>query len=92
MNLRKLAQNKRCQVRLPGICNHNIETTVLAHLRLADITGAGMKAPDLLGAWCCSSCHTETEQKKADDEIQRAFLEGIMRTQSQLIEMGLLKW
>ena len=35
--LRKLARDRECQVRIPGICNHNPETTVLAHLG-----GAGM--------------------------------------------------
>ena len=31
MNLRKLAKGRDCQVRLPGICNGNPETVVLAH-------------------------------------------------------------
>src|SRR5688572_3777824 len=56
-DLRKMAAGRGCQVRYPGICNHDSSTTVLAHIRLAGITGTGMKAPDALGAWCCSSCH-----------------------------------
>ena len=35
--LRKSAKGQLCLVRLPGVCNHNAETTVLAHLG-----GAGM--------------------------------------------------
>lgn len=79
-------------VRLPGICSHNVHETVLAHLRLAGVTGIGMKAPDIMGAWCCARCHEVTEQQKGDDSIQRAFLEGVMRTQDRLIAEGIVKW
>jgi hypothetical protein len=29
MNLRKLAQGKPCQIRIPAVCNGNRQTTVL---------------------------------------------------------------
>lgn len=47
-NLRKEAKGRECQVRLPGICNHNPETTVLAHYRMAGLNGVGMKPDDIL--------------------------------------------
>ena len=90
VNLRKTARGRDCQVRIPGVCNFNPETTVLAHVRLSGITGVAQKAPDLLGAWCCSDCHTVTERAKFDNGIQRAFLEGVIRTQYQLIKEGLI--
>jgi hypothetical protein len=43
MNLRKAARGRGCMIRLPGICNHNSETTVLAHVRLAGVSGMGIK-------------------------------------------------
>lgn len=86
--LRKAARDRYCQVRIPGVCNHNPETTVLAHVRLAGVTGGGQKAPDILGAWACSACHQVTEQEKDDDWIQRLFYEGVIRTQYQLIIEG----
>lgn len=89
MNLRKLAKGQRCQVRIVGICNFNPETTVLAHLRMAGITGAGMKANDLLGAWCCSACHSATE---SNPKFRKEFLEGVARTQNELVKMGVVKW
>ncbi len=92
MNLRNHARNKPCMVRLPGICSHNVQETVLAHVRLAGVTGVGMKAPDILGAWCCYSCHEATEKEKKDDWVQRCFLEGVIKTQNELIAAGLLKW
>lgn len=89
VNLRKLAKCQDCQVRIVGVCNFNPETTVLAHIRMPSITGAGMKAPDLLGAWCCSECHRATE---SNPSMRADFLEGVARTQNKLIEMGVVKW
>lgn len=33
-DLRKAARGRECQVRIPGVCNGNPETSVLAHIRL----------------------------------------------------------
>ncbi len=91
-DLRKIARDKECQVRLLGVCNRDPSTVVLAHVRLAGVTGAGQKSPDLLASWACSECHRVTEAYKGDDQIQRAFLEGVIRTQYRLIKDGILKW
>ena len=39
MNLRKEAKGRGCMVRIPGVCNHNSETVVLAHVRLLHLEG-----------------------------------------------------
>lgn len=88
-NLRKLARGQQCQVRIASVCNFNSETTVLAHLRMAGITGTGLKANDLLGAWCCSACHAATE---SNPSLRKEFLEGVVRTQNELVKMGVVKW
>jgi hypothetical protein len=84
MKLRKEARGRDCMVRLPGICNHNPETVVLAHVRMAGISGMGLKADDLLGAWACSSCH-DLIDRRAHTDLDRDFvrlahLEGVIRT------------
>ena len=56
-NLRNLAQGRMCQLRIPGICNRDPSTTVLAHLRIFGAAGMGQKPPDLVGVHACSSCH-----------------------------------
>ena len=75
-------------VRLPGICNHNSETVVLAHVRLIGVSGMGMKADDLLGAWACSACHDVIDRRARTDmdlkEVRLAHLEGMARTIAQL--------
>ena len=92
---RKSARGQECQVRLPGICNGNTETTVLAHYRMAGMCGMGIKPPDFMGAYACSRCHDLADGRlKADcaeGEIQTAFAEGVMRTLVLLHEKGLVK-
>jgi len=90
MNLREQARGRDCQIRLPGVCNHDQATTVLAHYRMVGLSGMGMKSPDLCGAWACSACHAYVDTHR-DDATARAFLEGIMRTIAALQKEGLLK-
>ncbi|PAV94154.1 hypothetical protein CJD50_22215 [Hafnia paralvei] len=93
-NLRKEAQGRECQVRLPGICNGNSKTVVLAHFRMAGLCGVGMKPNDLFGAWACSACHDEIDRRtrRTDaGEAHMAHLEGVIRTQAALIAEGKLK-
>lgn len=88
MNLRKAAKGRNCMVRLEGICNHNPETTVLAHIRMPGISGMGIKADDLLGAWACSACHDAIDRRSHTDlerdYVRLAHLEGMVRTIAQL--------
>jgi len=90
--LRKSARNQPCLVRLPGVCNHDQETTVLAHLGGA---GMGRKQPDLLAAYCCSSCHANIDGAVKSifnkEYLKLAFLEGIVRTQLYWLENGMIK-
>ncbi len=94
MNLRKEAKGKECQIRIPGVCNKNRETVVLAHLnnkRLFGV-GVGQKVPDLFGAWACSACHDvvdgRTKTSWLDSEVREMFTYGIFRTQNILLKEG----
>ena len=82
-------------VRLPGICNFNSETVVLAHIRLQGVSGMGMKSPDLIGAWACSACHDECDGRThksglTHDELRLALYDGMARTICQLDKEGLV--
>ncbi|AZS50416.1 DUF1364 domain-containing protein [Entomomonas moraniae] len=93
-DLRKLAKGRECQVRLDGICNHNPETTVLAHYRMAGTCGTGIKPNDLQGAWACSDCHDEIDRRTRileNEFVRLCHLEGVMRTQSVLRKEGIIK-
>lgn len=95
MDLRDLARDEECLVRIPGICNHSSDTVVLSHYRLAGTCGAGMKPPDTNGAYACSSCHAYTDSREGNhgDEIdymrkRLAHAEGVMRTLERLHQRG----
>lgn len=87
------ARGEPCLVRLPGVCNHNSETVVLAHYRLAGHCGTGIKPPDFMGAYACSACHDEADRRTRHleaDFVQAAFAEGVMRTLVRLAEKSLI--
>lgn len=94
--LRDLARGQQCQVRIPGICNWNNETTVLAHAPIKGLHGMGMKCPDLIGTWCCSQCHEVIDGRRRTEftreQIANYKFEGVIRTQAELIKMGVVKW
>jgi len=96
-DLRKEAEGRECMIRIPGVCNGNPETTVLAHLNGG---GMGMKRPDTSGAWACSDCHDTVDGRNDAQakygykraEISEMFLEGVIRTQERLIAEGKITW
>lgn len=94
-DLRKAARGRECQIRIPGICNHNDETSVLAHVRLAGTCGTGIKPPDFLGAIACSHCHDAVDGRMktaySHDELKLMHAEGVMRTLVLWIKEGLVR-
>lgn len=93
--LRDAARDQECQVRIPGICNFNRETTVLAHYRLSGTCGTSMKPLDLAGSWACSDCHDVIDGRR-NTAIPRETLdlmhaEGVFRTLHALHKRGMLK-
>lgn len=87
--LTKLAKGQDCQIRIPGHCNFDSATTVLAH-----DNGAGMsiKHHDLLATHACSACHDVVDGRvkvKINPLLIRLYLlEGILRTIGWLISRG----
>lgn len=92
MNLRADAAGKPCTIRVPGVCNFDPSTSVLAHVRIAGITGGGQKAPDILAAIACSACHDlvdgRVKSRWTKDELRLMHLEGVARTLYQLTRQG----
>lgn len=91
--LTKAARGRDCQVRVPGVCNGNPETTVLAHFRLTGTRcGTGLKPHDLQAAWACSACHDAVDARSktefSRDELRVMHMEGVVRTIDTLISEG----
>ncbi|ADP12340.1 conserved bacteriophage protein [Erwinia sp. Ejp617] len=87
VNLRKKARGRECQVRIPGYCNGNPETSVLAHYRMAGTCGTGYKPDDQQAAIACNGCHDAIDgrTKTTDythDELRLMHAEGVLRTQA----------
>jgi hypothetical protein len=88
------AKGMDCMIRIPGICNFNPETTVLAHYRLGGLCGTAMKPIDLIGSWACSDCHNAVDDGKTAftrEQLDLMHLEGMCRTLTALHKRGLLK-
>ncbi len=92
--LRKEARGRDCQIRVPGFCNFNPETTVLTHYRMAGTCGTGIKPDDVQAAWGCSACHDAIDSRKKTeytrDELRLMHAEGVFRTQAILRSEGKL--
>lgn len=93
----KAARGRDCQVRIPGVCNGNPETTVLAHYRMAGTNGMGIKPNSLQGAWACSDCHDCCDSRNSSiqgftrEQVRLMHAEGVFRTIDTLISEGVLK-
>ena len=82
INLRDFARGKDCQLRQPGVCNFDPETTGLAHVRRGGVAGVGQKPPDLCGIHSCSRCHDALDGRAGPQyEVSDAdVLEALNRT------------
>ncbi len=91
-DLRKEARGRPCMIRLPGVCNHNPETTVLCHDNGA---GMGLKADDNdAAAWGCFDCHNEVDRRTQNlhpRTVAAHFKNAILQTQRILREEGKIK-
>ncbi|MDF7658341.1 DUF1364 domain-containing protein [Erwiniaceae bacterium L1_54_6] len=92
--LRKAARGRECQLRVPGVCNFNPETTVLAHYRLAGTCGTGIKPNDAQAAFACSACHDAVDGRIKTpftrEDLRLFHAEGVFRTQQILRDEGIL--
>jgi hypothetical protein len=89
----KAACGRDCQIRVPGVCNGNPETTVLAHLRMSGTRcGMGLKPHDLQGAWACSACHDAVDARSktefSRDQLSHMHMQGMVRTIDILVSEG----
>ena len=95
MNLRKAAAGELCEIRVPNVCRGDPAYTVLAHVRIIGIAGAGLKAPDVIAALGCDRCHDLVDGRTPSleytyEQRRLMLLEGMARTQARRIEQGLI--
>ena len=93
--IRDAARGETCTLQIPGVCNGNTETTVLAHLP-DESHGMGRKSDDISAAFACSACHDVIDGRvkwelRPVDGGQWYMRRAMTRTLRRLIERGILK-
>ena len=92
LKLRRLARDRDCEIRIPGVCCGDAGTVVLCHLPGA---GIARKHNDLFGAYGCAKCHDAVDGRTKTDfprEMLKLWhLEAVIRTQQILIDEGILR-
>ena len=90
----KSAKGKPCTVRIPGACNFNPETTVIAHVNSIRF-GKGVGIKSAFGAFCCSSCHDVLDGRVpptyTKDKLALMHYEGVLETLMTMEKEGLVK-
>ena len=90
------ARGQNCTIRFPGVCNHNPETVVLAHINGVRF-GHGVGVKTQLGAYACSACHDLVDMRvklpagSTWRDVKMAHYEGVMETISKMLNDGVLK-
>jgi hypothetical protein len=87
--LKDSAKGQNCTLRLT-CCNHNPETTVLAHLPVGQ-KGMGMKRPDYLAVFACSDCHDRLDGRTKGGVEHKDMLRALGETQGYWVKKGLIK-
>jgi hypothetical protein len=87
--LRDSARGQDCTVRIPGACNFNPETTVLAHIPCGH-KGVGIKGPDMIAVFACSGCHDAIDGRSRVEVDASDLLRALAETQIRWIELGLM--
>lgn len=85
------ARGQSCQVRVPGVCNHDPQTVVFAHLNGG---GWGAKQYDIHGCYACDRCHFWLDggyvQTHTRQDRDLTHLEAMVKTQQIMIKEGTL--
>lgn len=88
--LRNSAKGQPCAFCIPGVCNGDPSTTVLAHIR-DEHKGLGNKANDISAAFACSACHDHYDQHRMSREDELFFaLRALQRTHEIWVRLGLM--
>lgn len=93
MNLRDLARDQPCRVRLPLICNGRTDTTVLAHIKNGWC--GSIKPPDIVGVFACFDCHNEIDRRTrrmSQEEVDLALFRALCEQLAYYAKQRIVKW
>jgi hypothetical protein len=88
------AKGENCTIRLGGVCTHDNETTVYAHISGVRF-GHGVGIKTNFGAYACCACHDVLDNRVKHnferDYLKLAHLEGVIETMIKLKQKGLIQ-
>lgn len=89
------ARGQPCEIRIPGICNHDPETTVSCHVH-DDSFGMARKADDTSTFHGCSACHAFLDTgawlgRFTEAEMLRMILRAVLRTIRARVKLGAIR-
>lgn len=88
--LRNSARGEACTLGIPGICNQDWETVVLAHID-SEGKGKGIKSPDFFAVFACSDCHAALDNFIIDPLERCEFtIRALYRTWIIWVDRGLI--
>lgn len=91
--LRDSAKGEDCTLRIPGVCQFDPETTVLAHLPFGG-RGTGYKASDLHAVYACAACHDELDGRARNpisrEELLECCIRALAETHQRMTYKGLI--
>src|SRR5690348_12769109 len=95
--LTQAAKGEVCTFNAPG-CDYGSETTIWAHANYDFCgKGAGIKASDPFGCFCCQSCHDLFDGRRHDplvnvDSLESYFWRAYVKSHNRLIELGIVSY
>ena len=91
------ARDEDCLVRLPGACSFDPAKTIWSHARwLSAGRGKSIKALDLAGAYCCTTCdgifdgNIKMPPVMTREQVDADWCQGHFRSLVRLREKGLI--
>lgn len=91
--MRDAAKGEACTLAIPGICNGDPETTVLAHLP-DESHGMSLKSVDVSSCFGCHACHDAIDDRMqpvlTNEEREWYMRRAQTRTWKRLVALGVV--
>lgn len=85
-DLRMLAEQQPCYLRLSNVCRVEPRNVVLAHIRRGGTAGGAQKPADINGVPACYHCHAVYDGKKQDEYTREQLDAEMLRAHCQWLD------
>jgi len=71
--IQKSARNEECTLRIAGVCNYDVETTILAHISFGYGTDKRNRPNERNAVYACSACHDLIDKRAGIEKVSAEF-------------------